>query len=359
MTYSSISRRKSEHLRIVLEEKVLHRDGTLLDNIRLLHHALPELSIDQIDCSTEFFGRALKAPLMITSMTGGSAATKEMNRDLAAAAAKTGIAFSVGSQRIMLERPRRVVDFAVRKQIPNGVLLGNIGAVQLPEYPIEAIVGLVEMIEADGICVHLNPAQELAQPEGNRSFVKLQAAIARLVDRLEGKVLVKETGAGMSPQTLEKLRASGVQYIDVAGSGGTSWTKVEMFRTPEGAQERQIGETFSDWGIPTAFSVLAARRVCPSSTCIIGSGGVQNGLDCARVIAAGAQIAGFARAVLMAWNAGGREGAIRYIDRLQHELRVAMLLCGAVNLPALQAAPRIYIGELRQWLESNGWLDVL
>lgn len=355
MPESQISRRKSEHLRIVLEQDVVHRGGTLLEQIQLLHNALPELDLDQIDTSVQLFDRRLRAPLMITSMTGGADATGEMNRELARAAARTGIAFSVGSQRVLLDHPEHLADFAVRREIPDGVLLGNIGAVQLPQVPVEAIAELAQRIEADGLCVHLNPAQELCQPEGDRRFRGLLDGIARLVDRLDGRVLVKETGAGLSPAALERLREIGVRAVDVAGRGGTSWTKVELHRA-QGEPEGQLARSLAEWGVPTAFSVIAARRVLDADACVVGSGGITSGLDCARVIAAGADIAGFARSVLLAWRESGLEGAVGYIEGLQRELRAVMLLVGAADVAELQRAPRVYTGELREWLAAFGWL---
>jgi isopentenyl-diphosphate Delta-isomerase len=350
------SRRKGEHLRIVLEEDVSHANGPLLDGVQLVHQALPELALEEVDTTAPFFGRPLAAPLMITSMTGGGGAqTRIMNQELARTAGRCGIAFAVGSQRVLLEKPELSVDFAVRSCIPDGVLLGNIGAVQLPQYPTEAIASLVEIIEADGLCVHLNPAQELVQPEGDRDFRGLLDGVARLVDRLQGRVMVKETGAGLSPETLERLRSVGVSRVDVAGRGGTSFTRVEMHRAPAGP-DRQLGETLADWGLPTAISVMAARRVLGEDACVVGSGGVQSGLDCARVIAAGASLAGCARVALLAWQEGGEEGATALVERMKRELRAIMLLTGCREVVALRRAPRVYVGELRAWLSTYGWI---
>jgi len=351
-----IAKRKSEHLRIVLEEAVTHGRPTLLDEIQLFHEALPELDLDEIDTSLDFFGKRLHAPLMITSMTGGAGVAGEMNRQLAAAAARVGVAFAVGSQRILFDHPELLPDFAVREQIPAGVLLGNIGAVQLREHALEDVADLAQRIEADGICVHLNAAQELCQPEGNRGFAGLLEQIGRLVELMDGRVLVKETGAGLSPATLRALSDCGVKYVDVAGSGGTSWTRVEMHRAPPG-RERQLGETLGDWGVPTAFSVIAARRVCTTDTRIVGSGGVTSGLDCARVIACGAHVAGFARVALLAWREGGEQGVVALLERLKHELRCIMLLTASTDVQALRDTGRIYTGELRDWLAERNWLD--
>ena len=349
-------RRKSEHLRIVSDNDVVHAGSTLLEDVNLLHQALPELDLDEIDLKTDFFGKTLDAPLMITSMTGGAESSEEMNRGLAQAAAREGVAFAVGSQRVMLKHPDVSDHFAVRKYIPDGVLLGNIGAVQLEEYPVETIVDLVDRIEADGICVHLNPAQELVQSEGHRRFKGLMNAIEHLMEKMHGRVLIKETGAGLSPQTAEKLKSLGVRYVDISGAGGTSWTKVEMYRANQGVL-RRIGGTFSNWGIPTAFSVIAARKVCGDQTRIIASGGIENGLDAARAIAIGADIAGFARSVLVSFLDGGTDGASEYIDRIKQELRIAMLLTGSVNVEQLSTAPHVCTGKLREWLQYYGWSE--
>lgn len=352
----NIARRKAEHLRIVAEEDVSHRGTTLLEDIRLMHQALPELDLDEIDTRTVFFGKELAAPLMITGMTGGADFARELNHGLASVASHYRIAFAVGSQRVMLRHPEVIGDFAVRESIPDGVLLSNIGAVQLEEYSPEVIAGLVDDIEADGICIHLNAAQEILQEEGHRRFRGLTERIARIVDKLEGRVVVKETGTGMSPETLEKLAGIGVPYIDVSGAGGTSWTKVEMYRASD-TLLRRMGKTFADWGIPTAFSVMAARKIVNEKTCVIASGGIISGLDAARAVAAGADMIGFARSVLLPFLDGGTEHASEHVDGIINELRTAMLLTGAVNLKALQKVPRVYTGQLAEWLRTCGWAD--
>jgi len=349
-----LSRRKSEHLQIVASQDVTHKKGTLLDNVQLLHQALPELSIDDIDLSVEFFGKRLKAPFMITSMTGGAEYAGRLNHNLAEVAQQQGIAFAVGSQRVMVRHPEVTDDFAVRANIPDGVLLGNIGAVQLQEYSPDIIAGLAKAIDADGICVHLNVGQELTQAEGHRDFAGLLDKIARLVEYLDGRVLVKETGAGMSPETLKQLNSIGVKYIDVSGAGGTSWTKVEAYRATDPSL-RHLGELFSDWGVPTAFSVIAAEKILRGKATIIGSGGVKSGMDAARCIVCGADIAGFARPALLAFLDKGAEGVSELLERYAKELKTAMLLTASKDLAAMQKAPRIYTGELKIWLDAYGW----
>jgi isopentenyl-diphosphate delta-isomerase len=353
----AITRRKSEHLRIVAEEDVQHGGGTLLDDVQLVHCAMPELNLGEVDLGMEFFGKRLAAPLMITSMTGGAGIAGDMNRALAAAAQATGTAFAVGSQRVIWDLPSALPDFTVRDAIPTGVLLGNIGAAQVLTEPPERIAALVEMIDADGMCVHLNPAQELAQPEGDTRFNGIAAAIAKLVERLEGRVLVKETGAGLSPSVLAQLRDCGVRYIDVAGAGGTSWTKVESHRTA--AEVGGIGALLGDWGVPTAFSLLAARRAFADvlDARIVASGGIRSGLDAARAIACGADVVGVARPVLMAYLDAGQPAVEALLQGFIDELRAVLLLCGAGGVLAMQQVDRVYTGRLREWLAAYGWLQ--
>jgi len=349
---AQLYKRKNEHLHIVATQSVLHSRGTLLNDIQLLHQALPELDINDIDLSVEFFDKKLKAPLMITSMTGGAEHARKLNFALAEAAQTYGIVLGVGSQRVMIQHSELANDFKVRAQIPDGVLLGNIGAVQLPEYSPDVIKELVDSIEADGICVHLNAAQELMQAEGHRDFRNILDAIARLMDKLDGRILVKETGAGMSEETLLKLKSIGVHYLDVSGAGGTSWTKVEACRAAN-SKLKKLGEAFGDWGVPTAFSIIAARKIFGDNAGIVGSGGISTGLDAAKAIVAGADIAGFARPALMAFLDSGADGVSALIESFIDELKTAMLLTGSKDIPALQHASRVYTGELKDWLGSS------
>ncbi len=355
MSKSLIEKRKSEHLRIVSLQDVEHQQSTLLEDVQLLHQALPEIDPEDICFEQQFFGRKLRSPFMITSMTGGAEFAEELNVGLAQVASNLGIAFALGSQRVLLRHPEFLDHFAVRKYIPEGVLLGNIGGLQLLEYSLDDIVSLVELIDGDGICVHLNIAQELVQGEDQHHFRGILDQLARLVDRLPGKVLIKETGAGFSPQTLEKIAKIGVPYLDVSGAGGTSWTKVEMHRASDPYLHR-LGETFSDWGVPTAFSLIAAKHLLRNCR-LIGSGGIRHGLDAARAIAIGADVIGFAKPVLLAFLEKGIEGAASWIREVELELKTAMLLTGACNLEELHRTPRVYTGALRDWLKAYGWLD--
>jgi len=354
MVDDGIQQRKSDHVRIVLGKNASHAASTLLECVQLVHNALPELALDSVDTGCDFFGRRLAAPLMITSMTGGASGLGDLNRRLAKAAGKSQIAFAVGSQRVLLEHPERLEDFDVRAEIEDGVLLGNIGAQQLVEVPVERVVELVEMIKADGICIHLNPAHELAQRGGDRDFRGQLAAISALTEKMEGRVLVKETGAGMSPNVAARLAQAGVRYLDVAGAGGTSWTKVSRHRKADHFS-KAIAWTFGDWGIPTAAAVIGARRACGNGPCIVASGGLKTGLDAARSLACGADLAGYAQAVLQTVGGSDHRSTKRFIEDLIHELKAAMLLIGCADLAALRQAPRVYIGALLDWLANEHW----
>jgi len=350
-----ISKRKIDHLKIVAEKDVLSRQQTMFNDIKLIHQALPELNFDQIDISCEFFGKPLRAPLMIASMTGGAVMAKKLNRALAEVAAGQGIALGVGSQRIMLRHPEMTADFAVRKWIGDGVLLGNIGAVQLEEYSPQVIFEMVNAIEADGLCIHLNIGQELMQKEGHRHFRGLVENIRRVIEKLDGRVVVKETGAGFSVEALNLLAICGAKYIDVSGAGGTSWTKVEMYRAPARVL-RRTALTFADWGIPSAFSIIAANRVMGKACKVIASGGVYTGLDIAKAITVGADMGAFARPILLAFMQKGKDGANEFIEIIVNELKTAMLLTGAKDFSDLKRVTKVYTGELRQWLSDYNWL---
>jgi len=347
------ARRKTEQLDIVAQKDVAFARTTLLEEVQLIHQALPELDFEEIEIGAEFFGKTLASPLLINSMTGGATWSATLNRDLAAVAQKCGIAFAVGSQRIMLRHPESVADFAVRKFIPDGILLGNIGAVQLLEYSPERIVGLVRRIEADGLCIHLNPAQEMIQHDGHRHFRGLTDKLKEMVEILDGRVLIKESGAGLSLEALRLLKQTGARYIDISGAGGTSWTKVESYRAPNNIL-KSAGEIFSEWGIPTAAGIILGRNILTSDTCLVASGGIRNGLDVARAIALGADMAGIARMVLMAFLESGPEGARGFIEAVTYQLKTAMLLTGARNLKEMRNTPRMYTGLLLQWMNMPG-----
>jgi isopentenyl-diphosphate delta-isomerase len=350
---TGIEGRKGDHLTLCATEDVgFRRATTLLEDVRLIHDALPELSIDEIDLSVRVLGKTLRAPIVIASMTGGTDEAARVNRELASIAEERGYGFGLGSQRAMMKRPDSASSCVGRDGAPTTLVLGNVGGVQAAKSSTEEIRALVQHVGADALCVHLNPAMEVVQPEGDRDFRGVVDGIARLVRELEIPIIAKETGCGIGPAAAKKLRAAGVRHVDVSGAGGTSWVGVETKRA-QGRDEskRALGEAFWDWGVPTAVSTAVCAGLGFST--VIATGGIARGLDVAHAIALGANAAGIARPVLKALHEGGREGAVRFLEGIEAELRAVMLLTGSVDIPALRKAPRIIGGELRMWLDQR------
>lgn len=344
---ADISRRKDDHLDLATSGDVgFKHTTTLFEQVRLVHDALPELSADELDTSVELMGKKLRAPILIAAMTGGSERAERINKELAQIAEERGYAFGLGSQRAMHKHPGKSGSYAVRDVAPTALLLGNLGIVQAAQMSNDDVQRLVDGVGADALCVHLNPAMELVQDEGDRDFRGGLATLSRLL-QLGLKVVVKETGCGLSSSVAGRVRALGVEYVDVSGAGGTSWVAVETHRaSPE---RRPLGEAFWEWGIPTAASVaLCAPHGFRG---IFATGGIASGLDIAKAIALGASAAGIARKALQALETGGMDGARAFFEGIEAELRAAMLLTGSRNLRALAAAPRLVTGELAHWLQ--------
>lgn len=331
------SSRKAEHLRINLEEDVRSALTTGLERYRLPHCALPELDLEAVRLEVTVFGRQLRAPLLISSMTGGTPEAAVLNRRLAEAAQETGIAMGVGSQRAAIEHPELADTFRVRRYAPDVLLLANLGAVQLNYgYTVEHCRRAVDMIQADALILHLNALQEAVQPEGNTRFAGLLPKIEAVCRALEVPVVVKEVGWGISGPVARMLADAGVAAIDVAGAGGTSWSQVEMHRAASEAQ-RQLAAAFVDWGIPTAESIRQVRRAAPE-VLVFASGGLRNGVDVAKCLALGATLAGMAGMFLKA-AAQSTEAVVQTVRLLMRQLQVAMFACGAGDIAALQRTP--------------------
>lgn len=346
-----ILRRKDSHLDLCAEQDVEGPGpGTLLDAVHLVHQALPELAWDEIDASTDFLGKRLRFPVLVTGMTGGTERAAAVNRDLAAAAERAVVAFGVGSQRVMSERPEKAATFRVRDQAPSIAVLGNIGLRQAAEIGVERVRGLMESIGADGIAVHLNAAQELIQAEGDRDFRGGEQAIGVLARSLGDRLVVKETGCGIAPRLAVRLCELGVRHLDVSGAGGTSWVAVESLRA-QGLHAR-LGAEFAGWGIPTAACVLGAAAAVGGRATLIASGGVRGGLDAARAIALGADLVGLALPIFRAQQAGGADGAWRAIDEVCAGIRLAMLLTGSRTLADLRRARRVVDPTLGTWVQA-------
>lgn len=341
--------RKDEHIELCLTDRVaFDARANLFDEVTFIHCALPELSLDEIDLGTEFLGKKLRAPILIASMTGGSNKAESLNRRLAAIAERRGYAMGLGSQRPMLTDPASARTFAVRDVAPNVPLVGNIGGVQAAALSTDEVIRLVESVGGDALFVHLNPAQELVQPGGDRDFRGVLPAIERLVKTAPFPIIVKETGCGLSLDVLRRLKAVGVDTVDVSGAGGTSWVGVETLRA-KGLQEA-IGQRFWNWGIPTVVSLAWAEQIPIRA---IATGGVRHGLDVARAFAfAETSLCGFARPVLQALERGGEVEVDRFFDQIEAELRSAMLLVGAKDLAQLSKSPRMIGEDLMRWIHS-------
>jgi isopentenyl-diphosphate delta-isomerase len=344
---SDIQKRKDEHLDLAARGDVgFHDTTTLFEDVRLVHDALPDLAFDEIDTSLTLLGKKLRAPIAIAGMTGGTDRARDINLQLAEIADRRGYVFGLGSQRAMLKDPNASPTYMVRTVAPNVLLLGNIGAVQAVQLTTEAVRALLDTVGADALCVHLNPAQELAQREGDRDFRGCLAAISRLTRELGRPVIVKETGCGISQHVGRRLYEAGIRHVDVSGAGGTSWVAVEAHRAD--AARREVAKTFWEWGIPTAASLVHVSAL--GFETVFASGGIATGLDVAKSIVLGASAAALARPVLKALDAGGRDGAEAFLDRIETELKTAMLLVGARDLATLREVPRVVTGRLLEWM---------
>ena len=320
----NINQRKLDHIDIVSEDGAVDRRKCYFDRIRLTHRALPELNFSEVDPSTKFMGKALSFPLLISSMTGGvGAELAAINRNLAEAAEAEGVALAVGSQRVLFSDAMAGESFDLRRYAPGALLFGNLGAVQLNYgMGLSDCKAAVEVLDADGLYLHLNPLQEAVQPEGDTDFSHLRSKIGAIVHALPKPVIVKEVGAGISPEDVELLLAAGVKYIDVAGCGGTSWSLVESRRS----KEPELGELFGDWGIPTP---LALRMMKPfrKDVKVIASGGVRSGIDMAKCMILGASLCGMARPFLNPARESA-EAVRKVIRRTRREFATAMFLLG-------------------------------
>ena len=324
--------RKAEHITLALDRR-MQVAGSYFDAWELEHAALPEIDYAAIDISTSFLGRALRAPLLVSCMTGGTGEAMRINRNLARGAEAAGIALGVGSQRKALEDPSLAESFRVRPEAPSVPILANLGAVQLNYgFGIDECRAAVEMIDADALVFHLNPLQEAIQPEGQCDFAGLTDKIGAIVRALEVPVIVKEIGCGLSAATARRLRDVGVEIFDTAGVGGTSWARIEAAR----ADDADLGELFADWGVPTPLSIRELAAI-PGAT-VIGSGGVRNGLDAAKAIAFGADLVGLAQRFLEAAD-DSAEAVVARAARLVRELQIAMFCAGAGDLAALRRVP--------------------
>ena len=335
-TADEISRRKTEHIQIVLNEAVNSSLLNGFEKYQFEHLALPEIDLAEVDISTSFFGHDLKSPLLISSMTGGSKETTQINRVLAKVAQDAGIALGVGSQRAGLEDPENMASFDIRIIAPDILLFSNLGAVQLNySYSVEQCQRAIEAIRADGLILHLNPLQEALQPKGNTNFKGLLKKIETICKKLDFPVIVKEVGWGISSRVARDLAAVGVAAIDVAGAGGTSWSEVEKYRIKDKVRKK-VAEGFKNWGIPTADSIVEAKQGAPTLD-IIASGGLTNGIEVAKSLALGASLSGMAARFIKAASISEEETQ-NLVSEINMQLKICMFSAGIKDIQTLKQA---------------------
>ncbi len=336
-----ISKRKKEHLEICLNKEVEGKN--YFNDINLVYNALPDIDFRKIDTKTNFLGKKLNLPLIISSLTGGTEEAREINKTLAKIAEKKKIGFALGSQRAMIENKKLGETYFVRDVAPSTLIFGNIGIVNLKEMKIKEIEEALDRFGADALFIHLNPAQEVTQIGGNLDFKNSAKNLKKVVERIKYPVVVKEVGLGISREVGEIVKDCGVRGIDVSGTGGTNWIKVEKLRGGK------ISDNLLNFGIPTPCSLLELKNL---GIDLISSGGIRNGVDIAKSLTLGAKICGIALPFLKIYEKEGEMGVIKYIDELEKELKTVMFLVGAKDLEELGNTRYILSGFVKEWREQ-------
>ncbi|MHA1979005.1 MAG: type 2 isopentenyl-diphosphate Delta-isomerase [Candidatus Hodarchaeales archaeon] len=348
------SERKLAHLQICLEHDVQGRNITTgLEDISFVHHATTDLNMEDIDLSIELFGKKLQFPLVISGMTGGHAFSQQLNDFLSQVAEKKHIGMGVGSQRAALEDAQTRESFEIVKEnAPKTLKIGNIGAGQIVEgLTASDLQDIVSMISADAVAIHFNPLQESIQPEGDTNLQKLMDHVSLLIKKSSTPIIAKEVGSGFSRFDIARIKKSGFKGIDVQGAGGTSWAGVESIRA-EDPKYKKAGEIFWDWGIPTTVSTIFAKN--NFSGHIIGSGGVRNGLEVAKLLALGADAAGMAIPFLFAIQDNSMENSLNFIEEIGYQIRLACFLTGSKNIDDLKSTPLVITGKTAELLRAYG-----
>lgn len=331
-----IEKRKKDHVELALKEEMQYKISTMFEEVTFIHNSLPEINFNEIDCSVNFLGYKLNMPLIIEGMTGGFKEAKKINRDLAEFAEKKGIGFGLGSQRAMLENAELKETYYVRDIAHSIPIIANIGAIQLKRYNLKRIEEIVNEVEADALAIHLNPLQEIIQPEGDKDFCGVLEKIEEVRENLNVPIIVKETGAGISKEVAKKLKKIKVNYVDVSGAGGTCWSLIEYAR---GGKIKG----FENWGIPTAASIIYTSKIIKT----IASGGIRSGIDIAKSIALGAELAGAAYPFLKAY----REGKLNEMfEEWEGQLKISMFLTGSKNIRELRRAKIVIGSKLKEFI---------
>lgn len=343
-----IEERKNEHIEISLKEDVQFKEKTNgFEDIELYYETLPGINKKEIDLGMEFLGKKFKAPVMVTAITGGTEKAGKINKDIALACEKTGIGMGLGSMRAMIEKKELSETYFVRDVAPSIFLAGNIGVMQLNEFSVREVENALKEVKADAIAVHVNAAQEAFQKEGDTDFKGALEAINKFAGKSNYPVIVKEVGHGINAKTARELEKTKVKAIDVEGSGGTSWIGIDSLRG-----NKEVGETYWDFGIPTAASLIEVRKEFKRG--VIASGGIRNGMEIVKALIMGADLGGMAHPVLEAQRKGGAKGVENYLNRIIEEMRIGMFLVGAKNLKELKGKKYIVKGNLKNWMEKKG-----
>lgn len=351
-TTAQFEARKQDHLRIALSDQVQAKSLSGLSGIKLIHEALPEIDFSEVSLQSELFGRRVSVPFFISSMTAGHAQGFQVNLTLAKGAAARGWPMAVGSQRRELKDLGAAAEWKqIRKEVPNLILMGNLGLTQLIHTPIADVQRLIDVMEAQAFFIHTNPLQECLQSEGTPHFKGGLKALTELCQKVSVPVIFKETGCGLSKKTLARLNETGVRAVDVAGLGGTHWGRVEGYRSQEGELLYKTAQTFANWGISTLQSVLWAKEIGPSYA-VWASGGVRSGLDAAKLLALGAEKVGLAQPLLRG-AMQGVESLVSTMETLEYELKVALFCTGQASV---QEMSRTRQGEpLWAWTDERNY----
>lgn len=346
---SEIGFRKEKHLSICTDPSRFSVEGgdAGFGGVRFIHEALPELSADELDTGLQFLGRRVSLPIFISCMTGGSEGGFAANRELAAVAQAKRVAVGMGSIRILFEHPELFSHFHLKGLAPDVPVLANIGAAQVRDLPHAQLLEMCRRLEVDALVVHLNPGQELFQPEGDRDFRGLLPAVGRLCEAADLPIVVKETGFGIRPGRVRQLLSMGAAYVDLAGAGGTNWVTVEAYRLPE--SERGPADELADWGLPTAMLLALLAGKTPG---VLASGGLRSGMDVARSLALGAELAGLALPFARRVVSGGAEAVAAYLEDLEQVLRAVMVLTGSRTLAELRRGKVWFSPEFAAALQS-------
>ncbi|MEM0441182.1 MAG: type 2 isopentenyl-diphosphate Delta-isomerase [Candidatus Caldarchaeum sp.] len=349
----SIETRKADHIKISLERDVSFKKSTWLEYVELVHQAAPDFDPDEIDTSTVFLGEKFSHPFIIESMTGGTDLAEKINANLAEAAARFNIPMGVGSQRAGVVKPETAKTFRVaRDHAPDVFLIGNIGAAQLVEKGLDFAFQAVKMIDANALAIHLNPLQEIVQPDGEPKFKNFYKILKSLKKSLPVPIILKEIGCGLSREIVVAADRAGVDAFDVAGSGGTNWTLIEMIRSEasQSTEKKSLAEVYLEWGIPTAAALIESVSV--TSKPVIASGGLRTGLDSAKCIALGASMTGLARPFLGPATQSS-EQVLAVLSKLSNELKTAMYLTSSRTIKDLRRAPKVLMGPLSEWASQR------